>query len=52
MTNPTKEYLMLFNTITDICANLEELKKVLMLAQQKAENEYIESDEQCIKFAS
>lgn len=40
----TKEYLLLFNTITDIEDALKDLGERLVAAQQKAEDLYLESD--------
>jgi hypothetical protein len=41
MENLPKEYLLLFNTITDAEKALEELRGKLIAAQQKAESLYI-----------
>lgn len=38
----TKEYLLLFNAVTDAIAALEQLRERLILAQQKAEDAYLE----------
>jgi len=45
MQNPTKEYLLLFNTITDLEQSLQELRERLVLAQCEAEELYLESKE-------
>lgn len=42
---PSKEYLLLFNTITDAIGELECIKRKLMGAQQEAENIYMERTE-------
>lgn len=41
MRNPTKEYLFLFNTVTDLAQNLEELRNRLIAAQRDAEELYL-----------
>ena len=40
-----KEYSVLFNAITDAIRALQELQQVLMAAQQKAEELYIEGED-------
>ncbi len=42
MQNPSKEYLLLFNTITDLEQSLEELRERLVLVQCEAEELYLE----------
>jgi hypothetical protein len=37
MLNLTKEYLLLFNTITDVEDSLQKLRETLIAAQQQAE---------------
>lgn len=44
MENLTKEYLLLFNAITDAGAALQELQCTLRSAQQRAEELFLESD--------
>lgn len=44
MESLSKEYLLLFNSITDTEKALEELKQKLILTQQKAEEIYISRD--------
>lgn len=44
MENLTKEYLLLFNAITDAETALQELQCTLRSAQQRAEELYLESD--------
>lgn len=44
MENLTKEYLHLFNAITDTIEDLEELKQKLMQSQAAAEALYIEDE--------
>ena len=39
-----EEYTTLFNTISDAIEKLEELKQELILAQQKAEEIFIEKE--------
>lgn len=47
MSNITKEYLFLFNTITDTESALEKLRQQLIAAQQRAEELFLaESDEE------
>ncbi len=41
MRNPTKEYLFLFNTVTDLAQSLEELRNQLITAQRNAEELYL-----------
>lgn len=41
----TKEYLLLFNTITDVENILKNLQSLLIITQQMAEEIYINSDE-------
>lgn len=41
----TKEYTYLFNAITDTINRLEELKQLLISAQQQAEQIYMERGE-------
>lgn len=41
----SKEYLLLFNTITDTIGDLECIKQKLMVAQQEAERVYLERTE-------
>ncbi len=41
----TKEYLLLFNAVTDAIKTLQELQITLMLAQQTAEDLYLERTE-------
>ncbi len=45
MQNPSKEYLLLFNTITDLERSLEELRERLVLVQCEAEELYLEEKE-------
>ncbi len=45
MLNPSKEYLLLFNTITDLEQSLQELRERLVLVQCEAEELYLESKE-------
>jgi len=45
MQNPSKEYLLLFNTITDLERSLEELRERLVMAQCEAEELYLEKKE-------
>lgn len=40
-----KEYLLLFNAVTDAIKALQDLQLALVLAQQKAEDLFIESDD-------
>ena len=40
-----KEYSVLFNAITDTIRALQELQLALMMAQQKAEELYIEGED-------
>ena len=40
-----KEYSVLFNTITDAIRALQELQLALIVAQQKAEELYIEGED-------
>ena len=40
-----KEYSVLFNAITDAVRALQELQLALMVAQQKAEDLYIEGED-------
>ena len=40
-----KEYSVLFNAITDAIRALQELQLALMVAQQKAEDLYIEGED-------
>ena len=40
-----KEYSVLFNAITDAIRALQELQQALMVAQQKAEELYIEGED-------
>ena len=40
-----KEYSVLFNVITDAIRALKELQLALMVAQQKAEELYIEGED-------
>ena len=40
-----KEYLLLFNTITDTIGELDRIKQKLMVAQQEAERVYLERTE-------
>jgi hypothetical protein len=40
-----KEYSVLFNAITDAIRALQELQLALMVAQQKAEELYIEGED-------
>lgn len=42
MQNITKEYLLLFNTITDISEELRRLQNRLIQAQEQAEELYIQ----------
>lgn len=41
MRNPTKEYLFLFNTVTNLAQSLEELRNQLIAAQRDAEELYL-----------
>ena len=41
----TKEYLLLFNAITDAIKALKDLQAELMMAQQNAEDIYLERTE-------
>ena len=41
----TKEYLFLFNAVTDAILALESLRAELMAAQQTAEELYVESED-------
>lgn len=43
MNEISKEYLLLFNTITDIEGALRALSDQLIVAQQRAEDLYLES---------
>ncbi len=45
MQNLSKEYLLLFNTITDLEQSLQELHERLVLAQCEAEELYLEGKE-------
>lgn len=45
MQNPSKEYLLLFNTITDVEQSLQELRERLVLVQCEAEELYLETQE-------
>ncbi len=45
MQNLSKEYLLLFNTITDLEQSLQELRERLVLAQCEAEELYLEEKE-------
>lgn len=45
MQNITKEYLLLFNTITDISEELSRLQNRLLEAQEQAEELYIRRQE-------
>lgn len=45
MQNITKEYLLLFNTITDISEELSRLQNRLLEAQEQAEELYIRGQE-------
>ena len=38
----SKEYLLLFNTITDVEESLQHLRAKLVAAQQRAENLFLE----------
>ena len=40
-----KEYSVLFNAVTDAIRALQELQLALMVAQQKAEDLYIEGED-------
>ena len=40
-----KEYLLLFNAVTDAIKALQELQVTLMMAQQQAEDLYLERTE-------
>ena len=40
-----KEYSVLFNAVTDAIRALQELQLALMVAQQKAEELYIEGED-------
>jgi hypothetical protein len=40
-----KEYFVLFNAITDAIRALQDLQLALMVAQQKAEELYIEGED-------
>lgn len=42
MINISKEYLLLFNTITDVEATLRHLEEQLIAAQQQAEALFLE----------
>ena len=42
----SKEYLTLFNTVTDTAEALERLRQRLLLAQQRAEALYLEQTEE------
>ena len=44
MDNITKEYLLLFNAITDVEITLKDLKEKLIFVQQQAEELYISRD--------
>ena len=41
----SKEYLLLFNTVTDTIGELDRIKQKLMDTQQEAENIYMERTE-------
>ena len=41
----TKEYVLLFSAVTDAIAELEELRELLIRAQQDAEEIYISREE-------
>lgn len=45
MSNITKEYLILFNAISDLADQLEETRRRLILAQQAAEESYISGED-------
>ncbi|SFP88754.1 hypothetical protein SAMN05216343_11742 [Oscillibacter sp. PC13] len=45
MLNVTKEYLLLFNAITDAEETLQQLRSNLIAVQQKAEELYVTADE-------
>ena len=47
MRNLTKEYLLLFNAITDAEECLRQVRSTLMAAQQQAEELYMDKDEPC-----
>jgi hypothetical protein len=44
MLNVTKEYLLLFNAITDAEEMLQQLRSNLIAAQQKAEELFVEEE--------
>lgn len=44
MSDISKEYLLLFNTITDVEETLRALRAQLISAQQRAEALFLESD--------
>lgn len=45
MQNHLKEYLMLFNTVTDMENALDELRQRLIEAQQRAEELYLAEED-------
>lgn len=45
MLNVTKEYLLLFNAITDAEETLRQLRSNLIAAQQRAEDLFVEEDD-------
>lgn len=45
MDSISKEYLLLFNTVTDALESLEQLRQHLLEAQQQAESLYIAGGE-------
>ncbi len=45
MRNPTKEYLFLFNTVTELEQSLEALRDRLVAAQRDAEELYLSEEE-------
>ena len=46
MKNISREYVLLFNTITEVERTLELLRQELIRAQQQAEEFFMESDEE------
>lgn len=42
----SKEYILLFNEITEAIESLDQIKERLVLAQQKAEELFISKDEE------
>ena len=46
MQHHLKEYLLLFNTITDLADSLSELQNRLITAQQRAEELYLSEAEE------